>query len=108
MSLRSSISSRRLGLRSATARPVLAGDGAEAGANAGAALAGPLLVHDELVDHVVLDKDRGLAVLHAYAQVVVLGLNLLDVAVLDGEGVAAVPDHQVRSLFGRLVYGLLD
>src|SRR5918997_2541166 len=96
MSLRSSISSRRLGLWSPTARAVLAGDGAEAGAGAGGALAGPLLVHDELVDRVVLDKDGRLAVLHRDAQVVVPGLYLLDVAVLDGEGVAAVPNHQVR------------
>src|SRR3712207_7948307 len=82
--------------------------GAEAGAGTGAAPAGALLVHDELVDGVVLYEDGGLAVLHPDAQVVVLGLDLLHVLALDGEGVAAVPDHQVRLLFRRLFYGLLD
>src|SRR5918997_1309583 len=87
---------------------VLARRGAEAGAGARAALAGALLVHHELVDRVVLDKDGSLAVLHRDAQVVVADLDLFHVVVLDGEGIAVVPDHQVRVLLGRLVYGLLD
>src|SRR4028119_794116 len=112
MSRRSSISSRRLGTWSPTAGPganplwrraggggaggpcrrrarALTRWGAEAGAGAGAALAGPLLVDDELVDRVVRDKDGGLALLHADAQAVGLGLDVLPGAVLNGKGVAA-------------------
>src|SRR5215212_8185729 len=84
----------------------LASCGAEPGADAGTDGAVPL--DDELVDVIVLHVDDGLAVLHLDAQVVVVGLYLLYVVGLYGEGVAPVPDDEARPFVSRLVYDLLD
>src|SRR5215210_4186659 len=86
--------------------PRLATRSAEPGADAGAY--GAVLLEDELVDVVVFDVDDSPAVLHHDAQVVIVGLYLLHVLGLYGEGVAAVPDNEVRPFVLRLVYDFLD